>query len=201
MRVPLKDPLHREKGFTLIELLTVLAVIIMLVALVAANMGDLGSSRNLANGGSLLRGLVDQARQTARSHNSMTMLVGRLDGDDGGRLFTLLERRSGSAAWQQISKWERLPDGISLDREESEIFVQSATDTTTLARPTLKHGAAQIQPSQYGYAVFLPGGRLYASTAEPPVLYLKHLQAGEDPKNYYKIVINPMTGVPHVKRP
>lgn len=190
-----------KSAFTMVELLMVIAVISLLAALTVANVGDLGASRSLDNAGSNVRDLISRARNTARSHSSLTMFVTPITGEekDQYKVFAILERTNDSPTWKQITQWERLPEGIILDKDKSEVFLNSATATTNIALPVLKQKGKNINPGGYAFALFSPEGGLEALNDLPPVLHFKRDKPNET--NYYEVVINNTTGIPIIKRP
>lgn len=191
----------RPLAFTLVELLLVIAIISILLAMTSASIGNLGMSRRLVNAGNLVTDLVNQARQSAKSRNSLSMLVLTTSGTDAYRALTILEMPLGATAWKQVSKWELLPEGIIVGSLESAAFVtQPAIDLQPLP-PTLKRGSVSLPPASYAYQVFLPDGSLLTTQTVPPALYLKKTTDKENPPNFYKVIINPNTGTPIIQRP
>jgi len=196
-------PLHRRQsaGFSLVELLGVIAIILLMLTLTMTNLGSVGSSQRLANAGNLVTDLVNQGRQSAKSRNSLVMLALVTTGQDAGRVLTLLEKPMGTAAWQANSKWEILPDGIIVDLAKSADFVASSAPGLQPPPPPLHRGGATIAPGGYAYQIFLPDGRLLTANSTLPSLFLKKITDGDTPANYYKILINPNTGIPFIQRP
>lgn len=184
-----------SKAFTLVELLAVIAVISILIVITAGAVRS-STDRQLVNAGNLVVDLATTASSIAKGKNALTALVIVTDAEqaaDSLRLLTILERRIGEP-WRQISKWERLPEGIVIDpSEDKSSFFASLSELPDPAPGEVKGATA------YAFQIFLPDGRML--TPSNPSLFLKAAIAGETPSNYYQITFNHNTGVPMIRRP
>jgi prepilin-type N-terminal cleavage/methylation domain-containing protein len=191
---------RRMRGFSLIELLIVIAVVALIAAITSMSVGSLGMSRKLTAGGNLAVDLINHARQVAKSRNTLTMVTAITDGNDAGRVlatFVFSATNGASGSWSQVDAWRTLPDGITLDLESSTNFFR----TPPADAGTLRRGGQDVE---YRSAVFLPDGRVMSASSTPQVLYLKPKVSTEPApslKNYYKIIVNPATGIPFIRRP
>ncbi len=188
-------------AFTLIELLSVIAVMAILIAFATVGMGDGGRSQRLTHSGNRVADLVNLARTTAKTRNSMSMLAIATKGDYAYRAMAILEKPLDAGEWKQVSPWEVLPDGVSVSETESASFITTPVATLSPAPPVLKFRGANLNASDYAWQVFLPTGRLLSEQASPPTLYLSLTPQGADSTNFYSITINANTGIPIVRRP
>jgi prepilin-type N-terminal cleavage/methylation domain-containing protein len=191
---------REARGFTLIELLVVIAIIAVLTAVTTMSIGSLGQGRKLTTGGNLVVDLINHARQVAKSRNTLTMVTAVTGGDEAGlalATFAFSATNGTSGSWTPLDAWRTLPDGITLDLASSTNFFTAPPSSSG----TLTRGGEAVE---YQSAVFLPDGRMLSSSSTPHVLYVKpKWSTGPAPtlKNYYKIVVNPATGIPIIRRP
>lgn len=184
--------MRNNQGFSLPELLVVIALIAILAALTVAGTGSLRSSGYLNNAGNLVSDQIHQARRLAQAKNAQTLLVMAKDARGAFRLLTVCERAAGSPDWNQVTRWEVLPEGIGIDASQSLLHSPAVTPPP----PPLTQAGRTIPASDYAYQVFFPDGRLLA--ADNPVLFVSP-SAGTN--NFYRIVINASTGIPIIERP
>ena len=193
--------LRRQKAFTLIEMLMVIAVITLLIAFAAVGIGDGGRSQQLTVSGNRVADLVNLARYTAKTRNSMSMLIVVTKGDQAYRAMTILEKPLEGSSWKQVSPWEVLPDGIGISEGKSASFLTPPVAALSPARPSLSFRGATLNAADYAWQVFLPNGRLLSDQSSPPILYLSQVVQPGNASNYYSITINANTGIPIIRRP
>lgn len=190
----MKVSLSPRAAFSLIELLMVVGVIALLAVLTVQAVGSVGGGNRLTTAGNELVDVINHARQVARARNTVTLLAVVSDGDEAGRVFGAFSFRATNGAagdWSQIDRWKTLPAGTVID----------------LAGSTNLFGAppASIAFQRGGKTLtclstaFLPDGRPRVGGAVPPVLWVRPENASTN--NFYKIIINPATGTPIVRRP
>lgn len=186
---------ERRKAFSLVELLVVVAAMGVLLALTGLAVSSLGSSQKLTTAGNATVDLINQARQAARTYNTLTMLAMVKEGDEANRAFSLLAFSSTNGTngiWRPLERWKALPDGIVVNQEASTNFFRIPPAT---AIPIDRAG----QTVECLAAVFLPDGRTWTSSSQPQVILLN--AANGPTNNFYKIIVNPATGVPMIRRP
>lgn len=191
LRKPAANLVH---AFSLVELLVVMAIIGMMVGLAVQGSAS-GRARKLNTGGNLVADLITQCRQAATARNALVLLLVAKNGDDGYRLFTTLELPLGANSWSQTSRWEKLPEGVSVNASLSDLVSPSVNP----GLPTLKYGAFNVSPNDCYWQIFLPGGRILSGVN--PVYYLTSSAGAGTLENYYKITVNATTGLPIIERP
>jgi len=202
-------------GFTLIELLAVIAVGTAILVMAMPSLGVLSNTGNLNEAGSRIDNLLIQARQNAISKNTFTALI-LLNAAGGAenayRTFAIFELKlpadgsaPTSANWAQISRWERLPDGVLADNTQSTFFT---VPTMVPALPTISFkGQSYTANTGYAYQVFTPGGSLASTGVSSCTLVLKKgfFQAGAPvfppSANFYGFTINANNGRTKITRP
>ena len=215
--------MHRppSSAFSLPELLTVIALLAIVTALVAPAVTGLGRSSALAVGGNTVSNLVTIARQKAISKNTMTALV--LLTDQGSeadyRALTILEYTAGGG-WSQVSKWEVLPVGISVDTNlgASTFLTHSPQPFPFIdgipkqENPPVLYLQDSIRQNGYAARIFLPNGglqnpeypaqiRLVEGFSSDGETRYSHTDSNGLPPNYYDIAIVGATGLAKVNRP
>lgn len=209
-----EDPCpHKVKAFTLTELLVVMGIIILVTAIAVPAFKHLGRTSLLRSEGGKMVGLISRASQNSVSRNAMTALVAvpaeSADGKDF-RAFTLFQYVAGDSAWQQITNWEVLKDGIIVD-PGGLVFTDYPGVKPAPDLPVVNF-QGQDRPS-FKYIIFLPDRSLlhdnqaaeislaegfFATAASTPTF----TRPGDNgPANFYKINILPATGRVIVERP
>ncbi len=202
--------LHGRQGaFTLLELLAVMAIVLILLSLTVLTIGSVGQGRKLTQAGNLTVDLINNARQIAKAKNTMTVLAVINQGVDSGRVLTTLmytATTGTNGSWARVDQWHPLPDGIliqatnpadSLGNIPPPLFTSTpALDSVPLA--LVRSGTAKMTVSS---AIFLPDGRPLNPISAPQVVTLKGSTAAASNANFYKIIVNQVTGIPLVRRP
>lgn len=183
---------------------------VMLLAVVVPSVSNYGRASALKTAGNKVAGMLDLARQEALSKGAMTALVLLTDGDEKYRALTILKinpKTDGTVPtqndWEQISRWEKLPEGIIVDAGQDPLEDSSVPVMPGFPSAKLKFLGTFVTPSKY--VVFLPNGSVYRA-AEPSKLRLvegawnagrityTRKGDGNDPLNYYDIFVLPATG-------
>lgn len=184
-----------QRGFSLIELLMAMAIMAILVALTGLAVSSLGASRRLTSAGNMTVDMINHARQAARARNTLAMLAVAEDGSDARRIlstyiFTATNGTNG--VWKPVERWRVLPEGVAVDLAASSNFFAAPPASAV----PLERAGAQVQCQA---AVFLPDGRALNTSSLSQVIYLRPENGRTN--NYYKIIVNPATGVPIIRRP
>lgn len=177
----------KTRAFTLVELLVVIAILSILATLAVLGIGSLSGGNKLTTAGNAIVDTVNKTRQAAQSHNALGVFVVLSNQMTAGFLY-----EPATTNWQQIERWASLPEGITFDTNSSSNTLSPPSQTNFPLR-------SGTQQSDYGVMTFLPDGRPWPGIATTPMLTLRK-KVGPS-ANYYKILINPATGVPFVRRP
>lgn len=206
-----------KHGFTLLEVLLVCVIVAIVVGLTASVAGQLGQSRSLTGAGNHVVDLLAAARQNSMTKNCLTVLVIPAGTDQWNSciLYQLRPRADGSAParddWEPVSKWENLPNGVTID--DTTFVTEAQSPQLPAELPVIHRGATTI--SQYRFVTFMPRGILYPKTIPQggnPYLRLvngtraggrlvegKATQSGA-PANTYKVVVLSATGIAKIER-
>jgi len=208
--------LHRP-GFSLIETLLVVFIIVIISVSAFAALSGTGTGLKLTSAGNRLASIALLARQNSLTKNAMTamvMIAG--SGTEGDyRAFALFEiaprtdgEPAGAGDWAQLSAWESMPDGITVDA------CTFAANTVNMAPPfpALTFRGAAV--SAYQYVVFLPNGSLLRSDPScvrlapglrspgtRAVTYTIGRTSDGTPANYYQVCLLPASGRVKIQRP
>jgi hypothetical protein len=168
--------------------------------------------------------LTALARQTAISKSTLTALVMLADQGTPAdfRAFTVLEYTAGQG-WSQISKWEILPEGIVVDRNNFKecTFLENSPRSFPFLNgppsqdnPPVFYKDVQVQePQGYAARIFLPHGglqnpewpaqiRLVEGFIEGgQVVYTRRGDGPGQTANFYDVAIIGATGIAKVSRP
>jgi prepilin-type N-terminal cleavage/methylation domain-containing protein len=116
----------RRKAFTLIELMVVIGVIALLLVLLAPTIGSLSKSTGRRGAVSNLTSIIEQTRALAlsQSRTAYVAFVGEMPPnappavvrDYAYRAFAVFQDSAG-AGKAQVTKWQKLPEGISFRAE------------------------------------------------------------------------------------
>lgn len=195
------------KGFSLVELLTVVVLLTIVASMVIP---ALNKSNSLTGEGSKLVGILDLARQTAISDNTMTAVVLLAAGADRNRVFTILELATVDSSgntidprWVQTRKWESFATGIVADTSPSPLPLASAQSVTPPLPDNLPYKGRDFTTSEYSVVIFRPGGNIFKSSGVPviqliegminadgSVLYTRPKAPGL-PANVFKVCVLP----------
>ena len=212
-------PRSASRAFSLVELLVVMAVVALLLGIAGMAFNNFGRSTSLAAAGNRVAAILEQARQHAMSQGAMTTVAISTDSANSKRnqAFVVLAARPRSdgealtaADWKQVSKWEILPEGITVDSGSS--FTDSGTKLVPSLPSQLPERAGEGSNS-FRYVIFQPSGAVlgggaaslrlvegdWPSGAGSPT----YTRPGSDgaPGNYYKLTLIAATGRLKVDRP
>jgi len=193
-----KKPEERIGAFTLVELLMVIALIAVLIGLITMSITSIGRSQQLGLAGTTSVDLLNYARQLAKSENTLTRVALISQGAEAGRVMTVLQYRRETDEWKQVDRWITMPEGFEMDLAELQEPPPNSVALFTVADPqiTLKRSGADVQAR---VLEFLPSGRPHVSGNVPLVGTIRGTHS--DGKNFYRIVVNPSTGIPVARRP
>lgn len=174
---------HRKSSaFSLIELLVVMAILGILATLAMLALGNLSGSNTLATTGNKIVDLINQTRQDARSQNGLGVFVVQSNRTAG------YSYSPTTTNWRQTARWQTLPDGIGIGGGADTFHPAPAQPVGFPA------GGANVQT-----VTFLPDGRPLTTNAVALEILLSNTTGPTN--NFYKILINPATGVLSVQRP
>jgi len=194
-------------GFSLVEILTVLAVISIMAVVSVQSFSSMTQSGGLTTGGNDLADLAALAHDYAASHNVMTALVAvttssSVSSSAQYRAFIVVASDTTGTVWSPVSKWVYLPAAVTMSSYATLNTFQTfkgAYPPQNLSLTLNGQGVA----SGYVFQTFYPDGHMDTS-ANSVVLHLvtnanKALKT--EPKDYYDLVFNPMTGTVKINRP
>jgi len=193
---------HQRAGFSLVELLLVVAVMGILMALAVPSLSSITSGRRLDLAGSQMADSLSLARQTAMARGCRVRWeLARIGTPPLYQIHRLLEFRTGG--WQPSTKWTALPDAVQLST--------NSLRAGLLASPTNTVLAFTYQGTNYPVTTtcipitFLPDGTTDLQPGNNNFLTLEPTYATRDAsgntRNWFSIVINPVTGRTEIFRP
>jgi len=161
--------------------------------------------------------MLAAARQNSMAKNCLTVLLIPAGTDQWNTciLYQLRPKADGSVPtssdWEPVSKWENLPDGITID--DTTLVAESQSSQLPAPLPVIKRGGTTID--QYRFVVFMPRGILYPKTTplggNPYVRLVNGIRAGGrlimegpakngTPANTYKVIVLSATGITKIER-
>jgi len=213
----------KSAAFSLIELLTVIAIMGLMVGLAAPALRSITSSGELSGGGYKADNIFAGARQNSISKGVLTAVVVLTSPDAAGEAdptawrtlvaFELAPKADGSPPattdWKQVSKWEKLPQGIIIDNDATNSkFLLAPSTTITPALPSLVYKGKTYGTNDYTYQVFLPSGRLRSPPSPCNLSLAEGFYTGTTPRfttaskaNYFNFIFNDATGETKISRP
>ena len=167
-------------GFTLIEMLAVIGIVLLITGFTVPAVVSLGKSNNLNTAARLVGNLLTVARSQAINGNShiqvrvvtdQWLTAGSDDTTAHYRKISLWQRGSTETAFSQITAWQMLPAGITLDSSPDPstkaAYKFSATDppgtyllSTSLAN-TISGVVTGPTTIDLAYLEFAPDGSVY----------------------------------------
>jgi prepilin-type N-terminal cleavage/methylation domain-containing protein len=209
-----------RSAFSLIELLMVMAILGIAAVLIAPAAANFGRAQALRNAGNLVADLAAAARQQAMARGTLTALVvlANQGSPDDYRALAVAEYDAVGRAWTQTSRWEILPTGVMVDRNDAAAssFLQNSPQPLPFASantvPITFQGAAIAYPGGYAARVFTPRGALSnpdfpaklrlveAVTNGGGLVYTRPGASGK-PANFYDVAILPTTGLTKIHTP
>jgi len=197
-----------RSGFSLVELLTVIAIASVLAVFGAKALSQGGASGKISTGGNQIVDLINQARQNSMSKGVLTAVVmaKTVDATDANyRSFVLVEKGASDAAWKPLTRWTSLPTGVAADPIKSASFISQKPVFSPEPNNLPPLNGVMPTGGDCAYQVFLPGGNVstngVSSSVERPTLHLVEQVRGGEANNYYKIVVNLLTGTTTIERP
>ena len=214
------------RGFTLIELLAVVGILVLLMGLAIPAVVSLGKSDNLNTSARIVGDLVTVARSQAINGNAHVQLRVVTDkwqaaaGDDADahyRKISLWQCGSTQTEFNQLTSWETLPAGITLDpsadpstkaayhfpsADPPGIYLLSATLSNTLTDVATGPATADL-----AYLEFAPDGSVCYNasvTTLPGQVYLLLVDASQvnaGAPNWAQVRAASLTGRVSVVRP
>jgi len=180
---------------------------ILMTSLIAPAVSNFGRAGSLTNGGNLLYDTLGLARQNAMTRGALTAMVMITEGEDSHRAFSIFElapKADGSqltsADWKQLTRWQKLPEGIVSESNPFEGF----STVVSPALPAIKYQGEDISSSGFKYVVFQPNGGLYNATLPARIQLvegywsgasLKYTRnKGNEPANFYELFVLPASG-------
>lgn len=204
-----------HRAFTLIELLVVITIIGCLLALSGAGLGGALSGMAITNAGNKVSQICDGARQRAMTGNVLTAVVVLTNANtpEDGRAFSIFEYPPGGPTWKQVTEWNTLPDGITIDLNNNAYgsFIHNSTPLPFYTAGSIKYHDKALTPSQFAARVFVPSGGLLDSNEASQLQVVDGTNSGATttytkapqgtPLNYYRITILGATGKTKIERP
>jgi prepilin-type N-terminal cleavage/methylation domain-containing protein len=223
MRIPPRPSLRvlRRHAYSLIELLAVMAILSALAGLTVGSLSPVKANA-LTAGGNQIADLLTLARQNSLSRHAFTAVIIKSTGDARYSAFCLFElTRNDDGAfstWKLAAPWRLLPEGIRFDPTAPLTGPANFVDMSpppsipSALPPSVQFRGSTLNLStDVAYQVFAPDGTL---TKGAPVR-LRLVEGAEDggsgiiptgqkngnqPANYYDIVVLRETGHAKVER-
>jgi prepilin-type N-terminal cleavage/methylation domain-containing protein len=179
----MKPPLSSQSAFSLVELLVVISIFGVLAAVSVGSFSASGKAGDINVGVARVMSALMQARSEAIARNTGVQfrVVTRAPDDQAaaGRVFSLWARKKdGSQEYEPISRWERLPDGISLIGDTAWFDTVKSGDRSMEGENPLEAGGELSGVGYRGGQVsvrvveFSPGGGIRLPKPSQAYIYL-----------------------------
>ncbi len=213
-----------SRAYSLIELLAVMAILSALAGLTVGSLSPVKANA-LTAGGNEIADLLASARQNSISRHAFTAVVIKSAGAarySAHCLFELTRDDNGAfVAWKMLAPWRSLPEGVRFDPGAPVIAPAAnflSMSPTPPSSPSAFPGSVQFRgkavdlTDDVAYQIFAPDGtltkgapvrlRLVEATENltgTGIIYTGR-KTGDQPANYYDIVILRDTGQARVER-
>lgn len=154
---------------TAIEAVGLLGMLSLLLISATPQFPPFSRSRALAVSGDKVTRLLAAARQHAIANKTLTAFIALVDhsSDANYRTFTIAARQH-DGRWRQITNWEPLPDGITLDLDRSHCtFLYDSPSLPGFTSHQIAYEDQHLTPEDFACRIFLPHGGL--SKADVPI--------------------------------
>lgn len=183
-----------------------MGVLSLLLLSASPQLPSLRGSRTLAVSGDNVARLLTAARQHAIAHKTMTAFIALVDhsSDANYRTFTIAARQH-NGRWRQITNWEPLADGITLDLGRNHCsFLYDSPLLPGFTPHQIAYEDRHLLPEDFACRIFLPNGslsnpdvpiqiRLVEGTVKGAgsdvVVHYEHEEQDGEPAHFYDISI------------
>ena len=181
-------PRHKKSAFSLLELLVVVAVIGLMMALLVPAVAGFSSTSGRKGAVTIVMNTLEQARVSAIETGRETVVVfwkkngvAGFPPDEQDAVMVL--RKNEAAAWEPITRWVKLPNGVLFQSENtSSLILTAEADQTMLDAVPHNSADPKTKPaaSQSGSVQFTTSGSIVIPSGSSNGLYIAFTEGQRD---------------------